>query len=95
MALQNIQNQHHRLSILRALEALGYKSNDSMIQDSCEAFHNIMSRDQVRTNLGWLAEQGLVSIEKVGDIMNATLLSRGQDVAQGRSFVDGVKRPSA
>ncbi|REL32526.1 VpaChn25_0724 family phage protein [Thalassotalea euphylliae] len=95
MALQDIKNQHHRLSILRALEALGYRSNDSMIQDTCEAFHNIMSRDQVRTNLRWLEEQGLVTVDTVHDIMNATLTSRGQDVAHGKSFVDGVKRPSA
>jgi len=95
MALKKIQDEHYRLSILRALEALGYKSNDSMIQDACELFHNVMSRDQVRTNLGWLAEQSLVTVENVGDIMNATLTSRGQDVAQGKSSVDGVKRPSA
>ncbi|GLX86359.1 hypothetical protein tloyanaT_26120 [Thalassotalea loyana] len=95
MALQNIQNQHYRLSILRALEALGYKSNDSMIQDACAAFHNVMSRDQVRSNLRWLQEQNLVSLEQVGDILNATLTTQGQDVANGRSFNDGVKRPSA
>ncbi len=95
MALQEIQNQHFRLSILRALDALGYKSNDSIIQDACAAFHNHMSRDQVRTNLGWLKEQGLVTTEKVMDVINATLTSRGQDVARGLSIVDGVKRPSA
>jgi len=95
MALKNIQNSHFRLSILRALEALNYQSNDSMIKDSCEQFGNTMSSDQVRTNLGWLEEQDLVTIERKGSYMIAKLTSRGQDVAQGLSFVEGVKRPSA
>jgi hypothetical protein len=95
MALQNIQNQHARLSILLALQALNYTSNDSIIKDSCDAFANPMSSDQIRTQLGWLAEQGLVTLERKTSYMIATLTSRGQDVANGRSFVDGVKRPSA
>jgi len=95
MPLQDIQNEHARRSILLALEALNYTSNDSMIKDSCEHFANPMSSDQVRTQLGWLAEQGLVNIKRNGSYMIATLTSRGQDVANGRSFVDGVKRPSA
>jgi hypothetical protein len=95
MPLQEIQNEHARLSILRALDALNYSSNDSMIKDSCHDFGNTMSSDQVRTQLGWLAEQSLVTIKRKGNYMIATLTSRGQDVAQGTSFVDGVKRPRA
>jgi hypothetical protein len=95
MALQDIQNEHARRSILLALAALNYTSNDSVIKDSCELFGNAMSSDQVRTQLGWLAEQGLVTIDRKTSYMIATLTSRGEDVANGRSFVDGVKRPSA
>ncbi|WDE07280.1 hypothetical protein SG34_010520 [Thalassomonas viridans] len=95
MALQKIQNEHARISILRALDALNYTSNDSIIKDACEQFGNGMSTDQVRTNLGWLEEQSLVTIERKGGYMIATLTSRGQDVANGRAFVDGIKRPSA
>lgn len=95
MSLADIQNMHRRLSILRALNALNYESNDSMIKDSCEAFGNGMSSDQVRTNLSWLEEQSLVTITRKNTYMIAKLTSRGQDVAEGKSFVDGVKRPSA
>ena len=95
MSLVDIQNNHRRLSILRALNALGYESNDSMIKDSCEVYGNSMSSDQVRTNLSWLEEQSLVSITRKNTYMIAKLTSRGQDVAEGKSFVDGVKRPSA
>ncbi len=95
MPLQDIQNEHARLSILRALDALNYSSNDSIIKDSCHEFGNSMSSDQVRTQLGWLAEQGLVNVSRKGNYMIAMLTSRGQDVVQGISFVDGVKRPRA
>jgi len=95
MALEKIMNEHARLSILRTLVALRYQSNDSIIKDSCSAFGNQMSSDQVRTQLCWLEEQGLVTIERKGDYLIATLTSRGQDVSAGLSFVDGVKRPSA
>jgi hypothetical protein len=95
MALEDIQNQHARRSILLALEALNFTSNDSVIKDSCELFGNPMSSDQIRTQLGWLAEQSLVTVERKTSYMIATLTHRGQDVAKGRSFVEGVKRPSA
>lgn len=95
MAFKDIQNAHSRLSILKALEALNYSSNDSIIKDACEQYGNTMSSDQVRTNLGWLEEQSLVTIERKAGYMIATLTGRGQDVANGRAFVDGVKRPSA
>ena len=95
MPLQDIQNKHARLSILRALDALNYSSNDSIIKDSCDSFGNTMSSDQVRTQLGWLAEQSLVTLERKGNYMIATLTGRGQDVAKGISFVDGVQRPRA
>ena len=95
MTYQKIKSEHNRISILKALVALNFKSNDSMLQSVCERYNNVMSYDEMRTNLGWLAEQGLVTIEKVSDIMNATLTSRGQDVAEGRSFVEGVQRPRA
>jgi predicted transcriptional regulator len=95
MALADIQNKHFRLSILRALDALKYTSNDSIIKDSCAQFGVKMSTDQVKTQLGWLAEQGLVTNESKGNYIIATLTGRGQDVAQGISFVDGIQRPSA
>jgi hypothetical protein len=95
MALKAIQDAHARRSILLALEALNFTSNDSVIKDSCDLFGNHMSSDQVRTQLCWLDEQGLVSVERKNSYMIATLTSSGQDVANGRSFVEGVKRPSA
>ena len=41
----------------------------------------------------WLEEQGLITIEKVGETLVAKLTGRGDDVATGQAVVDGVKKP--
>lgn len=84
-----------RLVLLRVLEcAPGYECNSSILQRSVEDYGHNPSRDQVHTELSWLAEQGLVTLEKpVATVVVATLTGRGQDVAKGRSNVPGVKRP--
>jgi hypothetical protein len=51
------------------------------------------SLDQVRTDLAWLAEQGLVSSRTTADVTIATLTARGVDVATGRAVQPGVKKP--
>ena len=59
--------------------------------------HDI-SRDLVRNHLLWLEEQGLITLARLNnngkDFFVATITQRGLDVAQGRAFVDGVKKPS-
>jgi hypothetical protein len=52
------------------------------------------SRDIVRTELTWLKEQGLITIEIVGESTYvATITERGVDVASGAATIPGVKRP--
>jgi Fe2+ or Zn2+ uptake regulation protein len=83
-----------RLVVLRCLaEDPGYDLNESMLQSMLEAMAHNVSRDRVRTELAWLAEQGLVTVNTVMNIVVATLTARGADVAAGRSIVPGVKRP--
>jgi Fe2+ or Zn2+ uptake regulation protein len=84
-----------RLCILRILSvAPGYSANDSILDDILATWSHHISRDQVRTHVRWLEEQGLVTVEVLGRTLNAKLTQRGMDVAQGKAFVDGVKRPS-
>lgn len=84
-----------RLVVLRLLsEDAGYALNDSILRDALGAFGHTASRDKVRTELRWLEEQGLVSIQVVASVMVAKLTARGADVAAGSARVDGVKRPS-
>jgi hypothetical protein len=53
------------------------------------------SLDQVKSDLVWLAEQGLVTVEVLADnrTIMGTLTARGADVAAGRAIVPGVEAP--
>ena len=83
-----------RLVLLRSLEeAGGYSANESVLASMLAALGHRVSRDRVRTELAWLAEQGLVGIEDVLGLTVATLSPRGYDVAGGATTVPGVKRP--
>jgi Fe2+ or Zn2+ uptake regulation protein len=84
-----------RLCILRILSvAPGYSANDSILDDILAQWSHRISRDQVRTHVRWLQEQGLVTVEILGRTLNATITQYGIDVAKGEAFIDGVKRPS-
>lgn len=87
-----------RLVILRSLAELpSYRANSSVLHTVLQHWGHEPSRDQVKTELRWLEEQALVSIDSIGDgaVLLVTLTERGADVAAGRARVDGVKRPGA
>lgn len=95
-ALNAAWREHLRLAILRLLEgASGYSANDSVLADALRSLGFSASRDQVKAELTWLAEQDLAGCEQLGSLLVATLTGRGQDVATGAATVPGVKRPSA
>lgn len=96
MAMKQIMNEHQRLVILRLLgEVPGFDLNESILQDGLNAYGLDISRDGLRTQLAWLAEQDLVRLDKVGCTQKAVLTARGEDVANGRALVPGIKRPRA
>jgi hypothetical protein len=85
-----------RLVILRVLVELpAYRANSSVLTMALERFGHAATRDQVKTELRWLEEQGLLSVEDIGAVLVATLTERGSDVACGRAKVPGVARPGA
>lgn len=88
--------KHLRLAILRLLaESPGYALNSSILVDALGALGLAASRDQVRGEIAWLAEQGLATAEELpGGLIVATLTERGADVASGRATVPGVQRPT-
>ncbi len=69
----------------------GCSANESILDSCLDAYGHSISRDAVRTQMRWLEEQGLLSIEKVGETLVAKLTGRGDDVATGQAVVDGVK----
>lgn len=92
--------EDRRLVLLRLLEQIpGYTANASVLQSGIARIGHHVSRDQVRTDLAWLEEQGLVSLEHLAQLGTsgvtvATLSERGADAARGRAAVPGVKRPA-
>lgn len=99
MSFSDLVSQDRRLVILRLLaEDLDHKLNTSVLQDALDLIGHGCSRDCVETECAWLEEQGLVAVERVGRDNAVTvvrLTGRGQDVAEGRATVPGVKRPRA
>lgn len=94
MSYEQTISEHLRITLLRLLlDDPDYTQNDSLLTDLTENYGFTPSRDKVRTELAWLAEQGLVTLDE-GKIILATLTERGADVARGRVSVPGVKRPS-
>jgi hypothetical protein len=90
-------NADRRLVLLRLLaEQIGYKQNSSNLTHALDRLGHVLSRDQVKAQLAWLAEQELVAVdEPVPGVLVATLTERGHDVARGRAVVPGVARPGA
>lgn len=83
-----------RLVILRLLsESDGYGANSAMLQMALPGFGHAVSGDQLHTQLAWLAEQGLVTVEAVAALRVAKLTARGLDVASGNALAPGIKRP--
>ena len=100
MSYRNFQTEDRRLVILRLLaEAQGRASNCRLLQKGLAPIGHKVSLDQVKTDVSWLEEQGLVTVEefspdKSRDYMVATLTQRGADVANGNTTVPGVSEPS-
>lgn len=96
MSFAVLVSQDRRLVILRLLaEDLDHKLNTSVLQDALDFIGHACSRDCVGTECAWLQEQGLVETEQVGPVTVVRLTGRGQDVAEGKATVPGVKRPRA
>lgn len=86
--------EDQRLALLRLLAELpSYRSNSSVLVGFMRQWGHDMSRDQVKTELTWLGEQGLLKIEDLDAVLVVELTERGADVAAGRAKQPGVKRP--
>lgn len=97
MSYKDYIAEDRRLVILKLLlEDAGGSHNHAVLQSALKTWGHTVSRDVVKTDLAWLAEQGLVVVQKVGDADAyhvATITDRGCDVACGAATVPGIKRP--
>ncbi|MBE2896752.1 ArsR family transcriptional regulator [Pasteurellaceae bacterium HPA106] len=85
--------QDQRLVLLRSLADAGNDANESILQDCLDNYGHRISREQVRSHLLWLQEQGCVRLDDIAGLFVAHLTARGWDVAQGRTEVYGIKKP--
>lgn len=96
MSLAETLSEHRRLSILKHLQGVSaYTANASILTDVCNGVGVTSTRAQIETDIRWLEEVGLVTTETSGDFIVVAATERGVEVALGRAFVDGVKRPRA
>jgi hypothetical protein len=87
--------QDRRLTILKILDkAPQFTANEFLLQAMLAGHGHSVSRDLVRTDLAWLAEQALVRFDAADKMGVGILTERGADVAAGRATVPGVKRPA-
>jgi hypothetical protein len=92
---QQMLAEDRRLCILRILEEAGGTANDSVLHTALEMWgHTKQPRQNIRADLQFLVNCGLLTDEFLKNIQIVTLTQRGLDVAQGRLSVDGVKKPS-
>ena len=99
MSLGTIMAEDRRAAILATLaETNGYSVNEATLKLVLDRLGHRVTQDQLRGDLNWLAQQGLVrnEVEHVtsGDLWIVHLLASGQDVANGAVF-PGIARPRA
>ncbi|WP_028586677.1 hypothetical protein [Desulfocurvus vexinensis] len=94
MSYATLLQENRRLEILRALaQDPDYELNAPLLQDVLRLTGLGASADQVRTDVAWLAEQGLVTVRSLETVPLVRLTGRGCDVAAGLALVPGVARP--
>jgi hypothetical protein len=87
--------KHRRLAILRFLKDCdGYAANGSILRDVLNGVGVSSTADQVTTELAWLREQGMISLDDLGSLMLATATTRGVEIAQGLASHPDIQRPS-
>lgn len=90
----SLVREHMRLAILEALSVAGaYRLHEYLLLERVRALGLGTTRDALRGELAWLAEQGLMTQDAIEGAIIATLTDRGLDVAQGLAVVPGVARP--
>ena len=96
MSYAQYLKEDQRLVMLRTLNEMpSYTANSSVLHGLLGRFGHNPSRDQVKTELRWLEEQGLVTIDDVNGLLIARISERGSDVASARVIVPGIKKPGA
>ena len=97
MSFEDHLKKEMRLGLLGALNTMpSYRANSSTLRDYLDRQGLTFSHDQVKTELYWLKDQGCLTIEMDDPaVLVVKLTERGQDAAEKRTRIHGIKRPSA
>lgn len=88
------ETEDRRLVLLRGLaNATQYRANAILLRRYADAVGHVVSAERIETDLAWLAEQGLLRVERLEGVSVAILNERGLDVSTGRAEQPGVARP--
>lgn len=92
--LDEIQNQHRSLAILRALlRAPAYQLNAEVLGAWLEKLALSAAAAVYEADLRRLEELGFCTLKQQGDVLCAALTQKGADVAKGLVQVAEVARP--
>ncbi|MBF0426966.1 MAG: ArsR family transcriptional regulator [Magnetococcales bacterium] len=69
-----------------------YASNHVILKSILDRFGHFVSSQQIFSDLLWLQENSLVTLQDLAGIAVATLTSVGLDLAENRTFCPGVRR---
>ena len=93
MSLKQFELEHARLLILKELaQDNDYTSNEVVLRRVLKELGTSLSYDQFRTELQWLSEQSLVTLDEVHKLQIVQITTRGVDVADGTSRSPGIAR---
>jgi hypothetical protein len=93
--MRDINREHARLIILRALQASpGEASNSAALQDELETYGIRQNRAWVHAEIRWLANMGAVSISEASTVLIVELRQIGLDHLERRAYLPEVRRPS-
>ena len=82
-----------RISILVLLHGLPrYRCAFDTLAAAIRSLSHGASRVELRAELDWLAEKGLLTLSETRDEVAAQLTNRGAEAAAGDAFVDGVAK---
>lgn len=87
-------SRHRRLTILRFLsDSPEYTSNAALLQSVCAEFGIASTRDQIKTEILWLEQNGFVTSQDNADFIVATATQSGLEIASGLTKHPGIIRP--
>ncbi len=93
--LNDTLRPHLRIAILKCLarkEVQSYTLNDSILHQLVDGYGLTVTRDQVRTEICWLRDQGMVTVRDLEGFLVAGLTDSGLDIAEGRGSHPAIQR---